>query len=218
MSTQNHLFKGRTLARSQALQLVFQAEATGRSVDDVLSGDYALSEGPLDPFGEHLARGTWSLLPELDHIISSVSANWSLYRMPAVDRNLLRLALYEILEVDEVALPVTIDECVELAKAYGTDESSRFLNGVLGTIARKLDAGEDLMAEAEAQIAEEAEAQAKAEAEAAEAEAAEDVAEAEEAGEEDASEDAADDAEEDDIEEALPDQPSRDEAPDGMSE
>ncbi|MGN0071154.1 MAG: transcription antitermination factor NusB [Atopobiaceae bacterium] len=146
---QKRQFKGRTLARSQALQLIFQAEATGRAVDEVLDGDYALSEGPLDPFGELLARGTWSLRPGLDRIIDSVSTNWSLYRMPAVDRNLLRLALYEILEVDEVELPVTIDECVELAKAYGTDESSRFVNGVLGKIARELEAGRDLKREAE---------------------------------------------------------------------
>lgn len=137
-------FKGRTLARSQALQLVFQAEATGRSVDEVLSGDYALSEGPLDPFAERLARGTWSYLPQIDGIIKSVSTNWSIWRMPAVDRNLLRLSLYEILEVDEVELPVTIDECVELAKAYGTDESSRFVNGVLGQIARDIESGTDL--------------------------------------------------------------------------
>lgn len=137
-------FKGRTLARSQALQLVFQAEATGRSVDEVLSGDYALSEGPLDPFAERLARGTWSYLPQIDGIIKSVSTNWSIWRMPAVDRNLLRLSLYEILEVDEVELPVTIDECVELAKAYGTDESSRFVNGVLGQIARDIESGCDL--------------------------------------------------------------------------
>lgn len=142
-------FKGRTLARSQALQIIFQAEATGRAVDEVLDGDYALSEGPLDPFGERLARGTWSLRPGLDRIIDSVATNWSLFRMPAVDRNLLRLALYEILEVDEVELPVTIDECVELAKAYGTDESSRFVNGVLGKIARELEAGRDLKREAE---------------------------------------------------------------------
>ena len=66
--------------------------------------------------------------------------------MPAVDRNLVRLALYEMLKVDEVDTAVAIDECVELAKAYGTDESSRFVNGLLGKVARRMAAGEDVVA------------------------------------------------------------------------
>lgn len=138
MSGRTH-FGGRTLARSQALQLLFQAEATGRTVYEVLEGDFALSEGPLDPFGEMLARGADDMRPDLDAIIETTSSNWSVSRMPSVDRNLLRLALYEMLEVDEVAIAVTIDESVELAKAYGSDESSRFVNGLLGRVARRLD-------------------------------------------------------------------------------
>ena len=136
---------GRTLARSQALQILFQAEACGRSVDDVLAGDYVLSEGPFDEFGERLARGTAEHLAELDRVLGMVASNWSTSRMPAVDRNLLRLSLYELLYVDEVATAVVISECVELAKAYGTDESSRFVNGVLGRIASDLDAGVDVV-------------------------------------------------------------------------
>ncbi|MDO4891538.1 MAG: transcription antitermination factor NusB [Coriobacteriaceae bacterium] len=139
-------FGGRTLARSQALQLLFQAEATGRTVSDVLEGAFALDEGPLDDYAERLARGTDALLYELDAVIGDNSANWSVSRMPAVDRNLLRLALYEMLEVDEVDTAVAIDECVELAKAYGTDESARFVNGLLGKVARRMDAGEDVVA------------------------------------------------------------------------
>ena len=80
--------------------------------------------------------------------------------MPAVDRNLLRLALYEMLRVDEVDTAVAIDECVELAKAYGTDESSRFVNGLLGKVARRMEAGEDVVATALEQIAERDEAEA----------------------------------------------------------
>jgi len=141
-------FGGRTLARSQALQLLFQAEATNRLVSEVLAGEYALDEGPLDPYAERIALGCDSMLHELDAVISVTSANWSVSRMPAVDRNLLRLALYEMLEVDEVDTAVAIDECVELAKAYGTDETSKFANGVLGAIAAKIDAGVDVVAEA----------------------------------------------------------------------
>lgn len=139
-------FGGRTLARSQALQLLFQAEATGRTVNDVLEGAYALDEGPLDEYAQRVALGTDAMLYELDSVIGETSANWSVRRMPAVDRNLLRLALYEMLEVPEVDTAVAIDECVELAKAYGTDESARFVNGLLGKVARRMDAGEDVVA------------------------------------------------------------------------
>ena len=140
MSTRK--FGGRTLARSQALQLLFQAEALGRSVREVLAGPYALSQDdPLDEYGEQLALGTDDMRHELDSVISNSSTNWSIERMPSVDRNLLRLAIYEMLEVDEVAIAVTIDESVELAKAYGTDESSRFINGLLGKVASDMESG-----------------------------------------------------------------------------
>ncbi len=141
-------FGGRTLARSQALQLLFQAEVNLRSVEEVLTGEYALSEGPLDEYGRALALGADSRRHDLDAIISQRSTRWALGRMNAVDRNLLRLALYEMLDVNEVDVAVTIDECVELAKAYGTDESSRFVNGLLGRVADDLDAGIDVVARA----------------------------------------------------------------------
>ncbi len=138
-------FGGRTLARSQALQLLFQAEAVGRSVTEILSGPYALSKGPLDEYGERIALGADAMREELDAIISSSSTNWTIDRMPSVDRNLLRLAIYEMLEVDEVAVAVSIDESVELAKAYGTDESPRFVNGLLGKVASDLEDGVDVL-------------------------------------------------------------------------
>ena len=138
---------GRTLARSQALQILFQAEACGRSVEDVLDGDYALEQGPLDEYAELLARGADGLSDRIDALLARVSERWSPSRMPAVDRNLLRMAVYEMVAVDDVDVSVTIDEAVELAKAYGTDESYQFVNGVLGRIAQGLAAGEDLLAD-----------------------------------------------------------------------
>lgn len=173
-------FGGRTLARSQALQLLFQAEANSRPVLAVLDGDYALSEGPLDDYARRLATGVDESRPELDAVISDRSTSWSITRMNGVDRNLLRIALYEMLHVDEVAVAVSIDECVELAKAYGTDESARFVNGLLGRVADDLEAGVDVVERAherrvaaEAAAAEaEAAAEAAAEVEAVEAEAA----------------------------------------------
>lgn len=149
----NSRFGARTLARSQALQLIFQAEANGLTVEEVLAGDYALEDGPLDDFGRDLALGADALRHDLDAIISTRSATWSLQRMPAVDRNLLRLALYEMMHVDEVGISVTINEYVELAKAYGTDESSKYVNGVLGRVADDLEVGSDVVAHAREQMA-----------------------------------------------------------------
>ncbi len=139
-------FGGRTLARSQALQLLFQAEATHQDVASVLAGDYLLLEGPLDPHAENLALGADGLRAQIDTLIEAASNNWSVGRMPSTDRCLLRLAVFEMLEVASVPVEVSIDEAVELAKAYGTDESSRFINGVLGNIAKRIVAGERVAA------------------------------------------------------------------------
>ncbi|MDY2778107.1 MAG: transcription antitermination factor NusB [Collinsella sp.] len=131
--------RGRTLARSQALQILFQAEVLDLSVDDVLAGDYLVSKGPLDPYAVVLARGCHDDIDRIDYALHSISSNWSLYRMPSTDRNLLRIAVFEMRflkgekPIDDA---VVINEAVEIAKAYGTDESSRFVNGVLGRIAR----------------------------------------------------------------------------------
>ena len=143
-------FFGRTLARAQALQLLFQAEACERDVDAVIDGgEYALDEGPLDEYGEELARGTAGLMPEIDAALERFSEGWGVSRMPAVDRNLLRLAIYEMVAVDEVDHAVTINETVELAKAFGTDDSSRFVNGLLGRVASELAEGNDILAQDE---------------------------------------------------------------------
>lgn len=146
-------FGGRTLARSQALQLLFQAEASGRTVPEVLEGDYALEQGPLSDFGRQLAIGCDGVRHDLDAIIATRSKTWSINRMPAVDRNLLRLALYEMIYVDEVDIPVAINEVVELAKAYGNDDSSRFINGILGRVADDMEAGVDVIAKANEDLA-----------------------------------------------------------------
>lgn len=151
-------FGARTLARSQALQLLFQAEATGRLVADVLAGDYVLdfealvgddeqdaAAWPLDTYAAELALGADGMLHELDRAIDEAALNWTVGRMPSVDRNLLRLAIYEMACTEGVATSVSINEFVELAKAYGTDESSRFVNGVLGRVAKRMDAGEDVL-------------------------------------------------------------------------
>lgn len=146
-------FGGRTRARSQALQLMFQSEASGRTVAEVLDGEYALYNGPLREFGRELALGCDGVRHDLDAIIATRSKEWAINRMPSVDRNMLRLALYEMVYVPEVDVPVAINEVVELAKAYGTDESAGFINGVLGRVADDLEAGVDVVAKAHDELA-----------------------------------------------------------------
>ena len=133
------VYRGRTLARSQALQLLFQAEQLDCPLEEVLNGDYLISKGPLDPYALELCRGAYEHIDRIDCALRAVSRNWTLERMPGVDRDLLRIAVYEMrfLEDDEVGDAVVINEAVELAKAYGTDDSSTFINGVLGRIARE---------------------------------------------------------------------------------
>lgn len=147
-------FGGRTLARSQAFQLLFQAEANHLTVEEVLGKDYVIEKGPLDEFARQLALGADAARHDLDAVIASRSVTWTLRRMPSMDRNLLRLAIYEMLFVDEVEIPVTINESVELAKAYGTDDSSRFVNGILGRVADDVEAGVDVVARAHETLAE----------------------------------------------------------------
>lgn len=141
------VYRGRTLARSQALQLLFQAEQLDRDLDQVIGGDYLISKGPLDPYAIELSRGAYEHIDRIDAALEAVLENWSLERLPGADRNLLRIALFEMrfLTDDEIDDSVVINEAVELAKAYGTDESSSFVNGVLGRIASESDLpGEDI--------------------------------------------------------------------------
>ena len=141
------VYRGRTLARSQALQLLFQAEATDSPLERVLEGDFLISKGPLDPYALELCRGAYEHIDRIDCALRAVAKNWDLMRMPGADRNLLRIAVYEMrfLTDEEVSDAIVINEAVELAKAYGTDQSASFVNGVLGKIARSEELpGEDL--------------------------------------------------------------------------
>jgi N utilization substance protein B len=93
-------------------------------------------------FAEELARGAWSAHAELDKYITRYAAGWTLERMANADRNLLRLALYEILYREDIPQSVSINEAVELAKRYSTQESAKFINGILGSFAREKSKGQ----------------------------------------------------------------------------
>ncbi len=121
----------RRAGRERALSLLYEAEAKGLSVDDLLG---ELPAEP-DPFAVALVRGVGAGRARIDAAIADHAINWELDRMPAVDRALLRLAVYELLERREVPVGVVISEAVELAKQYSTEESGSFVNGVLAAVA-----------------------------------------------------------------------------------
>ena len=87
------VYRGRTLARSQALQLLFQAEATDSPLERVLEGDFLISKGPLDPYALELCRGAYEHIDRIDCALRSVAKNWDLMRMPGADRAALEAAL-----------------------------------------------------------------------------------------------------------------------------
>lgn len=119
-------------ARKLALDVLYQHELTGRPVAEIMDR-YRLN--PAYEFAETVVSGVTEYLDELDDLISSHAEDWSIKRMPVLDRNLLRMALFEMLHLDDVPSAVAINEAVELAKIYSTEDSSRFINGILGTVA-----------------------------------------------------------------------------------
>lgn len=123
-------------ARLQALQILYQQEVTGVSASRILSeGSYSTEDGEPDDFCRQLTLGVESHADEIDSLIGKTSEHWSVMRMPLVDRNVLRIATFELLYESQTPPSVAINEAVELAKTYGGDDSSKFVNGVLGRIA-----------------------------------------------------------------------------------
>jgi N utilization substance protein B len=128
----------RTRARRQALQMLYQRDITGASVSRILAErSYALEEGEPSEYCQQIVLGVEANQALIDTEIEETSEHWTLARMPFVDRNILRIAVYEIIFEDDVPHSVVINEAVELAKVFGGEDSSKFINGVLGRIAEK---------------------------------------------------------------------------------
>jgi N utilization substance protein B len=121
-------------ARERALSLLYEAEAKGETPDQVLD---ALPLAP-EPFAADLVSGVGEHREEVDALIRRFSKGWSLERMPAIDRTLLRIATYELGHRTDVPTGAVISEAVELAKRYSTDDSGKFVNGLLARIAREV--------------------------------------------------------------------------------
>jgi len=128
----------RRKARKRALDVLFEADLRDRPPVEVLAGYLDRIENPRPAHVDYaidLVEGVAANLNRIDELIASYAEGWTLDRMPVVDRNLARIAVYELLYVDEIDDPVAITEAVELARQMSTDDSPRFLNGLLGRVA-----------------------------------------------------------------------------------
>ena len=127
----------RRSARELALKVLFQVDVGKLPIDEVLGNAAELDDTEVSEFAECLVAGAATHREALDEIIARYASGWALDRMANVDRNLLRLALYEILFLDDIPASVSINEAVELGKTYSTAESGRFINGILGNFVRQ---------------------------------------------------------------------------------
>jgi len=133
---QRSLLRKRTRARELALQFLYLLDQRGSEVLPEL--DAFVLEGDGDPnvqrFARDLVRGVVANLPEIDSTIIGVAENWDIHRMAVVDRNVLRLACYELMYEPDIPPKVSINEAIDLAKKYSTAESGAFVNGILDKI------------------------------------------------------------------------------------
>ncbi len=126
----------RTRGRRQALSILYQREITGEDADGIFeSRSFSTEEGEPSQFCRELVSGVETHQGPIDVALGEISEHWLVSRMPLVDRSILRLAAYEILYVADIPASVSINEAVEMAKVYGGEDSSKFVNGVLGKLA-----------------------------------------------------------------------------------
>lgn len=120
----------RTDARERALILLYEAESKGISPTEVLAAQIS----PADELTRLLVEGVESNREQIDEAISAHSKGWTLQRMPTIDRTVLRIAGFELMARSDVPVAVVLDEAVELVKRFSTDDSGRFVNGVLAAL------------------------------------------------------------------------------------
>ena len=125
----------RSKARKRALDILFEAEQRGLPVLTLLSERQSAGEQPVPEYAAVLVRGVAAHQDQIDSLISQHAVDWTLERMPAVDRNVLRIGVYELLWADDVPDGVAISEAVLLAQDLSTDASPTFVNGLLARIA-----------------------------------------------------------------------------------
>ncbi len=137
MSAPQRSIHGRRAARTVALQTLYEVDTTGHPPEDVLAR--RVVEDGLAPeaaeYAQELVTGVLRQLPVIDSMIQRAAPAWPFSQMARIDRNIIRIALYEVLfRTERVPFKVAVNEAVELAKQYGSESSSRFVNGVVGSI------------------------------------------------------------------------------------
>lgn len=126
----------RSKARKRALDVLFESEARGVPAEEVLQERLTAADPPVNEYTTTLVRGVTEHATRIDELLASYAQGWSLQRMPAVDRNTLRLGIFEVLYVDDVPDAVAVSEALNLVRELSTDESPAFVNGILGNILR----------------------------------------------------------------------------------
>lgn len=125
----------RSKARKRALDILFESEARSEDAQEVLARRIAGADAPpVSDFAASLVEGVIAHRDHIDEVIGSYARGWTMARMPAVDRMILRIGVFEILQSDDVPDPVAIDEAIDLARELSTDDSPRFVNGVLAGV------------------------------------------------------------------------------------
>jgi transcription antitermination protein NusB len=131
--------KSRTKARSVALQVLYEVDMAGHLPGDVLT--YRVEEDQLDEgqaeFASQIVFGVFPLIIKLDNFIAQHAPEWPLDQVAVIDRNIIRIALWEFAVSSVTPVKVAINEAIELAKLYGSDSTPRFVNGVLGSLANR---------------------------------------------------------------------------------
>ncbi|HEX5862569.1 MAG TPA: transcription antitermination factor NusB [Nocardioides sp.] len=126
----------RSKARKRALDILYAAELRGEAPDVALERAISAGAGPTNDYTSELVRGVVDHGPRIDELLAEFSEGWTLDRMPAVDRNVLRLGVFELLWADDVPDAVAVTEAIGLVRELSTDESPGFVNGILGNILR----------------------------------------------------------------------------------
>ena len=126
----------RSKARKRALDILFESEVRGLPVGETLGDRIGAGEPPVHEYTAALVRGVADHQPRIDQLLATYARGWSVDRMPAVDRNALRVGVYEVLYVDDVPDAVAVSEVTNLVRDLSTDDSPAFVNGVLGSIVR----------------------------------------------------------------------------------
>lgn len=129
----------RRKARELALQMLYQHDVSANPPDAILATfeDFQSSKPNTREFAERVFRGTLEHMAKIDEMIQAQAENWRMPRMPIVDRNIIRMSVYEFLHEDDTPKLVIIDEAIEIAKKFGTQKSSQFINGILDGILKK---------------------------------------------------------------------------------